>query len=164
MGKYNSLSELFTATAEAIRAKTGNTGTIVAEDFPTEIEGLSVGDTGTFKIVGGTITPAEETTEIIVEHNLGVVPKLAFMYISGGVTYPHIACAWCIDGFTKGSLRQTGNSMTYLDTVADNDITTGAADYASCIGNATETHFSALAASLLTFKFKANKYYWYVGG
>ena len=40
---YNSLSELFTATANAIRRKTGGTDPIVANDFPAAIEGISVG-------------------------------------------------------------------------------------------------------------------------
>lgn len=44
---YNSLSELFTATANAIRSKTGSTDPIVANDFPTAIEGISGGGTAT---------------------------------------------------------------------------------------------------------------------
>lgn len=43
MAKYNSLAELFTAIADAIRTKTGGTNSIVAEDFPTEIEGIMTG-------------------------------------------------------------------------------------------------------------------------
>lgn len=40
--KYNSLSELFTATADAIRSKTGGTAPIVANDFPAAIEGIKL--------------------------------------------------------------------------------------------------------------------------
>lgn len=43
MAKYNSLAELFTAIANAIRAKTGGTSPIVAEDFPTAVSGLKPG-------------------------------------------------------------------------------------------------------------------------
>ena len=43
MAKYGSLAALFSAIANAIRAKTGDTDTIVAEDFPTAIEGISGG-------------------------------------------------------------------------------------------------------------------------
>lgn len=43
MGKYSTLSELFTAIADAIRTKTGGGTAIVAEDFPTEIESISTG-------------------------------------------------------------------------------------------------------------------------
>jgi hypothetical protein len=46
MAKYSSLAALFTAIANAIRAKTGDTATIVAEDFPTVISSISTGGTG----------------------------------------------------------------------------------------------------------------------
>lgn len=41
---YNNLSDLFTATANAIRNKTGSTDTIVADDFPEVIEGMRIDD------------------------------------------------------------------------------------------------------------------------
>ena len=40
---YNSLSELFTAIADAIRSKTGSTEPIVANDFPAAIDSISAG-------------------------------------------------------------------------------------------------------------------------
>ena len=40
---YNNLAELFKATADAIRSKTGGTEPIVANDFPTAIKGISGG-------------------------------------------------------------------------------------------------------------------------
>ena len=40
---YNSLSELFTATADAIRGKTGGTDPIVANDFPIAISEIQMG-------------------------------------------------------------------------------------------------------------------------
>lgn len=46
MAKYNSLGELFTAIANAIRSKTGGADPIVAEDYPTAIEGISAGGSG----------------------------------------------------------------------------------------------------------------------
>ena len=47
---YNSLSELFKATADAIRSKTGSTAPIVANDFPAAIAAIS----------GGSSVPDEE--------------------------------------------------------------------------------------------------------
>jgi surface protein len=41
--KYNNLSELFKAIADAIRSKTGSTESIVAEDFPEVIESIIAG-------------------------------------------------------------------------------------------------------------------------
>ena len=43
---YNSLSELFKATADAIRSKTGSTDPIVANDFPLAIAGIPTGSGG----------------------------------------------------------------------------------------------------------------------
>lgn len=43
MATHTNLKELFTAIANAIRAKTGSTDTIVADDFPTAIEAIEVG-------------------------------------------------------------------------------------------------------------------------
>ncbi|MBO5955892.1 MAG: hypothetical protein J6Q10_03740 [Clostridia bacterium] len=40
MATHNTLSELFTAIANAIRGKTGGSGTIVADDFPSAISAL----------------------------------------------------------------------------------------------------------------------------
>ena len=43
MAKYTTLKALFTAIANSLRNKTGGTGTIVADDFPTVIDSLSTG-------------------------------------------------------------------------------------------------------------------------
>ena len=53
MAKHNTLFELFTSIANSLRRKTGATGTIIADDFPTVIDGLSTGGitpTGTKQI------------------------------------------------------------------------------------------------------------------
>ena len=84
MGKYNSLAELFAATANAIRTKTEGTEPIVAEDFPEAIEGIQAGggsilpfSGGATKFSSGTFmfTNWTETNyNITVEHDLGYVP------------------------------------------------------------------------------------------
>ena len=43
MAKYKTLKELFTAIANSLRSKTGSTGGIVADDFPSVIDSLSTG-------------------------------------------------------------------------------------------------------------------------
>lgn len=48
---YTTLGTLFTAIADAIRAKKGTTGNIVADDFPTEIASIQTG--------GGSIIPSD---------------------------------------------------------------------------------------------------------
>ena len=46
MAKHNSLSELFTDIADSIRAKTGSTDPITANDFPEAIEAIEAGSGG----------------------------------------------------------------------------------------------------------------------
>lgn len=43
MAKYSTLNALFTAIANSLRGKTGSTGKIVADDFPSVIDSLSTG-------------------------------------------------------------------------------------------------------------------------
>ena len=43
MAKYSTLTALFTAIANSLRGKTGSTGSIVADDFPSVIDSLSTG-------------------------------------------------------------------------------------------------------------------------
>lgn len=43
MAKYTTLTSLFTAIANSIRSKTGGSGKIVADDFPSMIDGISTG-------------------------------------------------------------------------------------------------------------------------
>ena len=74
MSKYNSLGELFTAIANAIRAKTGGTDPIVAEDFPEvidemksggEIEALTVSENGTYTPPEGVDGYAPVTVNVV---------------------------------------------------------------------------------------------------
>ena len=46
MAKYTNLTSLFTAIAEAIRAKKGTNDKIVADNFPEEIAAIEVGSSG----------------------------------------------------------------------------------------------------------------------
>lgn len=46
MAKYTTLTSLFTAIANSLRAKTGSTETIIADDFPSVIDSISVGVEG----------------------------------------------------------------------------------------------------------------------
>lgn len=71
MAKYESLRGLFTAIADAIRAKTGSTGAIVAEDFPEFIEGiepviepLTISENGTYTAPDGIDGYSPVTVEV----------------------------------------------------------------------------------------------------
>lgn len=111
MGKYNTLSALLSAIADAIRSKTGGETPIAAEDFPEAIGGIVTGGgvdtsdatatagdilagltayvaggkvTGTLKMSQGTITLQKTVTSSAYEtitHNLGTVPSLIFLWV-----------------------------------------------------------------------------------
>lgn len=46
MAKYSTLTELFSAIANSLRTKTGTSSKIIADDFPSVIDGISVGVEG----------------------------------------------------------------------------------------------------------------------
>lgn len=111
MGKYSTLSELFTAIADAIRTKTGGGAAIVAENFPTEIKNIPTGGgvnpsdatatandilagmtaytaegktTGTLQIKIGSIELTKAITAssyVTVSHDLGTVPSIILAYV-----------------------------------------------------------------------------------
>lgn len=108
---YSTLTALFSAIADAIRAKTGDSGTISANSFPAEIAKIETGSgvdpsdatatagdilsgktayiasgktTGTLKMAQGTVTLTKAVTNSAYEtitHNLGAVPSAILLWV-----------------------------------------------------------------------------------
>lgn len=114
---YSDLSSLFAAIANSIRSKTGETGTIKAEDFPTEITAIQSGKsgktTGTLKFKqGGTVLTSTVTNSsyLTITHNLGTVPAIILVWRETAGTFDttstyNIVCGMTINnaaGLTDG--------------------------------------------------------------
>ncbi len=68
MAKHTTLTSLFTAIADAIRAKKGTTDVIVADNFPDEIAGITAG--GGVDVSGVTATAADVLSpKVIIDKN-----------------------------------------------------------------------------------------------
>lgn len=103
MAKHNSLSELFTDIADSIRAKTGGTDTIVADNFPEAIEAIEAGSGGiaagisydevmlsgtSWKVVKATVYGSKvlqfalygqsELTEVNLANDVNIIEQKAF--------------------------------------------------------------------------------------
>lgn len=82
MATYNTLTSLLTAIANAIRSKTGETGQINAQNFPSEIASISAGSTIKTQTVTQTIsmTSYEQKTVTFTFNNLTKVLGVSRIY------------------------------------------------------------------------------------
>lgn len=78
MAKYTNLTSLFTAIADAIRAKKGTTGKIVADNFPEEIAGIEGGFTIETGIISGSNVGSTTLTVPIIS---GKKDKIAYVFL-----------------------------------------------------------------------------------
>ena len=76
------LTDKLTAIANAIREKTGNTGSLTLEQMVTEITGIEVGGGGVAITTGTFTLSADSTKRYDVQHGLGAVPKVILCWVS----------------------------------------------------------------------------------
>lgn len=81
MATHTTLSNLFSDIANAIRAKTGGSANIVADDFPDEIAAIPTGSSLPSGMAAGTftVTSAISSLVAVAAHGLGSTPQFAFV-------------------------------------------------------------------------------------
>lgn len=140
MAKYTNLTSLFTAIADAIRAKKGTTGKIVADNFPEEIASiqngaaqLSIGSPVSVKPrTNGTIVFAVDTINMVgfyIRPEADTSTEFAYIYI-GSVFYMNPNTS---DGYYYVTSADTGtifaerfaksNETIWIDSVGNSSIT-----------------------------------------
>lgn len=115
MATYNTLTSLLSAIANAIRGKTGETGQINAQDFPSKIEGIST-------------TPKTQTVEQTLSLGKGEVKSLTF-------TFNELTKVYGISNFTvrKTDTNAYGNYQdidgryqaprSFIENISNNTVT-----------------------------------------
>lgn len=121
MAKYTTLTALFAAIANALRSKTGGTGTIVADDFPSVIDSLSTGGitpTGTKTITAnGTYDVTSFSTASVNVPASGITPSGTKTITENG-THD-------VTNFTNALVNVAGlNARVFTSTVSE-DATSG---------------------------------------
>lgn len=76
---YRILKSSLDKIADAIRAKTGNTGDLTPAQMVEEIESIETGG-GNIVETSGSFTPASDTTDYEVSHGLGKIPFMIMVW------------------------------------------------------------------------------------
>lgn len=121
MAKHSTLSELFTAIANSLRRKTGATGAIIADDFPTVIDGLSTGGitpTGTKTITTNGTHDVTNFASALVNVQSGITPTGTKEITANG--------EFDVTNFAKALVNVEGLNAKIFTTTISADVTSGA--------------------------------------
>ena len=129
----NVLGTLFQDIANAIRAKTGGTGTMKPAEFPAQISSIVAGDGIEWLVASGSIARSDVEANGIqtVEHGLGVVPDIIVVtanFVQSGVASHSPGSTYF--GFTVSKrlmgddLERYGESFVY-NTTSGNGLNLG---------------------------------------
>ena len=128
MAKYESLRGLFTAIADAIRAKTGSTGAIVAEDFPEFIEGiepviepLTISENGTYTAPDGVDGYSPVTVDVKGSGEEFVLTDFSYFHYENA----RKDLLWKIDTSKCTSFRNAFYKCKSISTISELDTSNG---------------------------------------
>lgn len=104
------LDAQLTSIADAIRAKTGGSDSLVFPDgFSQAIAAIEAGGSGGAKIATGTVVPANDNS-ITIEHGLGEVPNVFF---------------WCTTDFVNHTTTTNSDGSTTVGSISNSDTLCG---------------------------------------
>ncbi len=179
----NVLGILFQNIADAIRSKTGDTATMKPAEFPTAIEGITVGTGGDTGSSGSNIKRVSDWLEAdditlvgdscTVTHNLGIRPDLIMVMAGqGSLSANGLLFAYGLSSELKNAIGDTRGNLACLTGSASPinsmlmpfsvDATIDGTD-GTCIMSATTTTFK-LFSSLIKPISNMNYFYVVIGG
>lgn len=119
MATHTTLSNLFSDIADAIRAKTGGAASIVADDFPTAISGISTGEEANLQ--SKSVTPSTSLQSVVADTGYDGLSSVSVSAVTSAID----------SGITAGNIKSgvviLGVTGTYTDSgdAAAGDIRTG---------------------------------------
>ena len=151
------LIEKLTAIGNAIRGKTGKSGTLTLEQMVTEINGIQPG--GEVKVVTGTYTLSKSVaggSTFTVDHNAGFVPDLFYFYAPANIASTStMICVFYSPTFlwrSTGYKSISGYHSTSTTTVT---FTNNSSSYG--VKSITDTQ------AVITTYSSSTSYFWYAG-
>lgn len=163
MAWYRIAENVLDAIANAINAKTGHTAPMTPVEMVSEIGTISGG--GGVVVSTGTITPASDTVELSLVHNLGTFDVMLYVWLDStnyqalvdmGSNTQHRAVNIVLPIGSKYS--DAGRKAFYMTTYRNANVSTGTATYTAPDINSVTINSGGTFKAGLTYNWMAVKY------